>query len=106
MDASTAAAEKTLAWPPVNAAASYDVYRGDLPFVDGTSDGFPDGGYGSCISQADPDATDTTFTDIAVPDPGTGRAYTVGYVDTAFARHGGIGTTSAGAQRPLPVPCP
>lgn len=97
---------ETLTWPPVSAAASYDVYRGDLPFFDGTNDGFPDGGYGSCISQSDPDSTDTTFTDITVPDPGTGYAYTVGYVDTAFSRHGGIGTTSAGANRPLPVPCP
>jgi polyhydroxybutyrate depolymerase len=97
---------ETLAWPPVSAAASYDVYRGDLPFVDAASDGFPDGGYGTCISDTDPDATDTTFTDATVPDPGTGHAYSVGYVDTAFAHHGGIGTTSAGAQRPPPLPCP
>ena len=97
---------ETLAWPPAQAAMSYDVYRGDLPFADGTHDGFPDGGYGVCVSQADPDPSDTTFTDATVPDPGTGHAYTVGYVDAAFAHHGGIGTTSAGAQRPLPIPCP
>ena len=97
---------ETLEWLPVSAAVSYDIYRGDLPFVDGTSEGVPDAGYGSCISLADPDASDTTFTDPTVPDPGAGYAYTVGYVDAAFARHGGIGTTSAGVTRPLPFPCP
>lgn len=96
----------TLAWPAVAAAVSYDVYRGDLPFVDVAGDGLPDAGYGSCASQTDPDPFDTTFPDAAVPTLGAGLAYTVGYVDAGFARHGGIGTTSAGTVRPSPLPCP
>ena len=96
----------TLAWPPVEAALSYDVYRAGLPFVDASGDDLPDGGYGGCVSLDDPDATDTSFVDAASPSLGTGFAYTVGYVDTGFAHHGGIGKTSAGVPRPLPVPCP
>lgn len=97
---------ETLAWPPVDAAVSYDVYRANLPFTDGTGDGLPDAGYGVCVSQADPSVSDTTFSDTAVPGPGSGLAYTVGYVDGDFAQHGGIGKTSAGITRTAPIPCP
>ncbi len=97
---------ETLSWPPVEAALRYDVYRGSLSLVDGTGDGLPDDGYGSCVSQTDPDLTDTLFADASLPSPGEGFVYTVGYVDSGFSRHGGIGVTSAGEQRTPPAPCP
>lgn len=96
----------TLSWPPVEAARGYDVYRGNLPLADGTGDGLPDDGYGSCVSQTDPDVFDTTFADPTVPSPGEGFIYTVGYVDDDFGQHGGIGVTGSGAERPPPAPCP
>lgn len=97
---------ETLSWPPVAAASRYDVYRGDLALADGTGDGLPDDGYGSCVSQTDPDVFDTTFADATTPSPGEGFVYTVGYVDLDFSEHGGIGVTSTGEQRTPPVPCP
>lgn len=97
---------QTLIWLAVFAASSYDIYRVGLPFVDATGDGLPDGGYGTCVSQTDPDTSDTELIDATVPSPGAALAYIVGYVDTTFAQHGGIGVTSAGVQRTPPPPCP
>jgi polyhydroxybutyrate depolymerase len=96
----------TLSWPAVDAATSYEIYLGYLPLADGTGDGLPDDGYGSCINHTDPDVSDTTFVDELAPDPGEGFIYTVGYVDEDFGQHGGIGVTSSGEQRTAPPPCP
>ncbi len=96
----------TLTWRAVSAANGYNVYRGYLPFVDANKDGLPDGGYGLCVSQTDPNVFDMVFDDPAVPTPGQGFYYTLGYVDSDYGVPGGIGVTSAGQQRPAPAACP
>ena len=92
-------------WEAVSTAVSYDVYRRDsLAFVDSDSDGLPDGGYGDCQNQLDPDTTDTVFVDPDVPASQTGFSYLVAFVDDSG--HTGLGNTSAGLPREVIAICP
>ena len=96
----------TLVWPPLNGAASYHVYRGDLAdLVDANQDGVPDGGFGSCVTGLDPDPADTTFVDPTLPVSGSGFFYLMGLVDAGGIERG-LGETSAGRPRVPRQPCP
>ena len=96
----------TLRWDPLSAALSYNVYRGALNQLrDTNGDGLPDGGYGTCQTGRDPDPSDTVFVDAdPPPGPAGGFFYLVTYMDQEGEK--GLGTTSRGLRRTIPLPCP
>lgn len=95
----------TLRWPALQGVASYVVYRGRLSdLVDADHDGLPDGGYGVCIDDLDPNTTDTTLVDVSTPSAGEGFFYLKGIVDGGTIR--GLGVTSAGLLRQPAISCP
>ena len=63
--------------------------------VDGDGDDLPDGGYGECISDLDPGATDTTLVLNDEPPPGGGWFYVIGFVEPDRTESM-LGTTSEG----------
>lgn len=94
--------KQTLRWSPLDWAASYRVYRGELAEL---VDALPENGYGECASGSDPDPTDTMLVVTDVPRSGTGYFYLAGFVD----EHGVasmLGTTSQGVARWPGVDCP
>ncbi len=96
----------TISWPPVTGAVSYGMYRGLLSgLADGDGDGFPDGGYGVCVTNLDPNPSDTNFTDPLLPPPGEGYFYLRTHRDAGGVERG-LGITGSGARRPAPAACP
>jgi len=92
----------TLTWPAIVGSEQYNIYRGFLS-------GLPGGNYGNCVSQTDPDNTDTVFVDTNVPDPSDGFTYLGAYVDDFTSGQGdqnNVGYRSDGTQRTLPPECP
>jgi polyhydroxybutyrate depolymerase len=100
----------TITWPAIPVAASYCMYRGFIgDLVDADDDGIPDQEYGSCISQLDPDVTDTVHVDGDEPSPGEGFFYVLSYVDNVLfigGNEGGLGKTGAGLHRTNSTQCP
>ncbi len=96
---------ETLRWPGVVEADSYNLYRGDTSaFIDVDTDGLPDGGYGVCLSGADPDPTDTIFSDPDVPITGGDGFF---YIRSVVSVGGeDLGSTSGGLVRVPGVFCP
>jgi hypothetical protein len=96
----------TLRWDPISAALSYNVYRGLLNQLrDTNGDGLPDGGYGTCQTDRDPNPADTAFIDTDAPaGPAGGFFYLVTYVDPEGEK--GLGTTSRGLRRVVTLSCP
>lgn len=95
-----------LTWPELDGIGSYRIYRGALADLeDASGDGLPDAGYGACVSQSDPDASDTTFVDPTVPAPGAGFFYLKAAVDAA-GYEVGLGATHAGLPRWVAASCP
>ncbi len=95
---------QTLRWPGVLDAVGYNVYRGELAtLADLDLNGLPDGGYGACVSGADPDTTDTVFTDTSLPPAGGGYFYLRSVVTTIAED---LGSTSAGLTRTPTTWCP
>ncbi|MEM7249339.1 MAG: PHB depolymerase family esterase [Acidobacteriota bacterium] len=96
----------TLEWPPLHWADEYRIYRGDLAgLVDRDGDGRPDGGYGDCISDVDPDPTDTVLVTEENPPPGVGWFYLVGFRKTD-GTDSLLGTSSLGLARYAETACP
>lgn len=96
----------TLTWPRIGNAVFYNVYRGKISaLVDTDGDGLPDGGFGECVNDLDPDLSDTEFADEEAPDPSQGFYYLMSSVDTSGIESF-LGTTSAGHPRQPLVPCP
>lgn len=94
-----------LTWDPdPRPGVTWNVYAGALPLRDLDHDGLPDSGYGSCLTGQDPDPTDTTFDDLAVPPAGLGRFY-VGTM-VLDGQETSPGVTSAGLERVVAAPCP
>ncbi len=95
----------TMRWPGVAGATFYNVYRGDMSIlVDVDTDGLPDGGYGVCLSGADPDPTDTIFSDPDVPMVGGDGFF---YIRSVVGVGGeDLGSTSGGLVRVPGVFCP
>jgi hypothetical protein len=94
-----------LAWDAMPGAGQYNVYRRTMEgLTDGDGDGLPDGGYGDCQNESDPDPSDTFFTDTDLPAL-TDQVfmYLVSYTDGAGET--GLGATSTGDGRVV-VPCP
>ena len=97
---------QTLTWPPLRWGSRYRVYRGELAdLFDGNGDGLPDPGYGECISDADPDPTDTVMIDGTLPSPGEGFYYLVGFAG-GLGFESVLGTTSDGWARLPTTTCP
>ncbi len=95
----------TMRWPGVLGADSYGIYRGDMSLlVDVDTDGLPDGGYGVCLSGADPDPTDTIFSDPDVPTVGGDGFFYIRSVVSAVGED--LGSTSGGLTRVPSVFCP
>jgi cytochrome c peroxidase len=95
----------TIRWPLLEGVSSYVVYRGNLSdLADLDLDGLPDAGYGSCVSDADPNTADAVYEDSLVPDLGQGFFYVKGVKDGAAIR--GLGVTTAVKQRVPAVSCP
>jgi hypothetical protein len=95
----------TITWLEFGGAQLYRVYRGDFfDLVDGDADGLPDSGYGECMNHLDPDASDTTFLDVEIPDPGAGFFYLMSVVDV-LGEERFLGMTSAGQPRGVLSPC-
>jgi polyhydroxybutyrate depolymerase len=98
--------KQTLEWAPMRWAAEYRVYRGEIAdLVDEDGDGLPDGGYGDCISSADPDASDTSLLLNDQPPPGGGWYYVVGFREPD-AGESILGTTSMAVSRRPALACP
>ncbi len=96
---------ETLRWPGVLGADSYNLYRGDISLlVDVNTDGLPDGGFGVCLSGADPDPTDTIFSDPDVPTVGGDGFFYIRSVVSAVSED--LGNTSGGLVRVPSVFCP
>jgi cytochrome c peroxidase len=96
----------TLSWPSLTGALRYNVYRGDLSSLRNTgTDGLPAAGFGACVSVTDPDTTDNTFVDPAMPEPGQGFFYLKSVVDSQNVERG-LGATSDGRAHTVLVPCP
>jgi hypothetical protein len=95
----------TVSWLAVAGADAYQVYRGDVTdLVDGDSDGLPDSGYGACVSDTDPDPTDTFFVDVDTPDLGSSYFYLACVARPPDELD--LGTTSSGLRRTVLNPCP
>ena len=86
-----------VAWDAVASAVRYNVYR-DLAST--ISYGSPR----TCRNDLDPDLTDTSFFDPAVPPPGEAFAYSVAAV-SGTGDEGSLGTGTC-AERSNPSPCP
>jgi len=100
-----AADGQTLTWQALEGAQQYNVYRGDLADLsDGNGDGLPDDGYGGCISDLDPDPTDTQFVDPHTPATGEGFFYLKTVVDSR-ADERNLGATSDGLPRQFALAC-
>ncbi len=96
---------ETLRWPGVLDADSYGIYRGDMSLlVDVDTDGLPDGGYGVCLSGADPDPADTIFSDTDVPTVGGDGFFYIRSVVSAGGED--LGSTSGGLLRVPSASCP
>jgi len=95
----------TLTWDPVAGATRYNIYRGNVSgLVDANLDHLPDGGYGTCQNASDPNLTDTTFADAAIPTVGQkGFHYLVSYTSGGVEK--GLGVNSFGSPRTV-TPCP
>jgi len=95
----------TIVWRAVPVALAYNVYRGAIAdLVDGNADGLPDGGYGACFDDHDPDLTDTSVVDAETPSAGAGYFYLVSVVGSSGDQ--GIGATGACLPRVPPSICP
>ena len=101
-----AANKTTLSWDVVAGATQYNVYRGpQTNLVDANADHIPDGGYGTCQNSLDPNITDTSFIDAAVPSVAQkGFFYLVSYKSGGVEK--GLGTNSFGSARTVAAPCP
>ncbi len=92
---------ETLLWQSAAFAQSYELTRGLMSQID-------TGAYGPCITDRDPDTSDTRFTDTERPASGDGFTYLVrghnGVCDVA----GSWGSTSTGSERENtdPAACP
>ena len=87
----------TLQWAGALAAVEFHVYRGDL---DALSCSF----FGECQDASDPNPTDRTFTDLALPGNGAGFFYLVTAEDEV-GNEGTLGISVCGV-RENSVPCP
>lgn len=97
---------ETLSWAPVRWAQRYRIYRGEIAdLFDNDGDGVPEVGYGACLSAGDPDQTDTALVDTALPSPGAGYFYLMGFTEGPGAESV-LGTTSAGRARWPGANCP
>jgi hypothetical protein len=100
------AGKQVLEWPPMRWSAEYRVYRGNIAgLVDANGDGLPDGGYGTCTSDLDPDKTDTRLALNDQPPPGGGWFYVVGFREQDGSESI-LGTTSQGLARRADAACP
>ncbi len=96
----------TLTWSAVSNAEFYNMYRGTLSqLLDTNHDGLPDGGYGVCVNDLDSNPLATIFVDVTTPELTTGFFYVMSVVDSS-ERESGLGATSSGWLRVVPVPCP
>lgn len=96
----------TVSWNAIADASRYRVYRGELASLANLGpDGLPAAGYGSCISDTDPDPTDTILIDGDLPAPETGYFYLRGVLDGTGVERG-LGATSWGRARFVLAPCP
>ena len=97
---------QTMNWMRPQGVIAFRMYRGDLTdFADVDDDGLPDGGYGDCVTDMDPDDTDTTYVDAEIPGSGEGFFYIRTQV-TTLAGDTGLGTTSDGLLRVPANACP
>jgi len=97
--------EVTLRWPAQCLALSYNVYRGAISeLVDANSNGLPDGGYGECLNEIDPDLTDRALLDDEIPTSGDGFFYLATAVELGGEQS--LGATSGGFERLSGLPCP
>jgi cytochrome c peroxidase len=95
----------TIHWPALQGVSSYVMYRGDLDDLEDLDvDGLPDRGYGFCVSDTDPDPSDTVYFDDEMPSEGRGFFYIKGVRDGGTIR--GLGVTSAVQPRVPAVSCP
>ena len=96
---------ETIVWQTVPGALAYNAYRGALAdLVDANADGLPDGGYGACFDDHDPDLSDTSLVDAETPSAGAGFFYLVSVVGSSGDQ--GIGVTSACVPRVPSSVCP
>ncbi|MGH9870078.1 MAG: FG-GAP repeat domain-containing protein [Candidatus Polarisedimenticolia bacterium] len=96
---------ETIVWQAVPGAVAYNVYRGALAdLVDPNADGLPDGGYGACFDDHDPDLSDTSLVDAETPSAGAGFFYVASVVGSSGDQ--GIGLTSACLPRAPSSVCP
>ncbi|MGH9461093.1 MAG: FG-GAP repeat domain-containing protein [Vicinamibacteria bacterium] len=96
---------ETIVWRAVPGALAYNVYRGALAdLVDQNADGLPDGGYGACFDDHDPDLSDTSLVDSETPSVGAGFFYFASVVGSSGDQ--GIGVTSACLPRAPSSVCP
>jgi len=85
---------QTLTWLWEPASTRYDVYSGPLPSLPG--------GFGSCAAAQ---VAGTSWSDATVPTSGNGLFYLITGVNR-LREEGTKGTTSSGAERDNPAPCP
>ena len=96
---------ETIVWRAVPGALTYHVYRGALAdLVDENADGLPDGGYGACFDDHDPDLSDTSLVDTETPSAGAGYFHLVSVVGSSGDQ--GIGVTGACLPRVPSSVCP
>jgi len=94
----------TLKWPLLVGYDSFNVYRGALADLqDSDMDGLPDGAYGVCRNDLDPDITDNQFADDEVPQAGQGFFYLMSRVRDGVETE--LGATSDGLPRVPALPC-
>jgi hypothetical protein len=93
----TVSAASVISWSVAPSATAYHVYRS-------TIGGIRTGDFGACQDARDPNLTDTSFTEPAVPPSGTGFTFLATF--SVNGAESSLGKTTAGVARSPSVFCP